>query len=137
MKLIKKVNSTIASLLSLAMISSMISTFPAFAEQSESANFIYDDYSVSYNVTNSWGNTDVVNITLTNTGETPIENWMLYFEPNGEITSMWDVQTVLTSNNITYFKNAGYNSTIAPNASVTFSYFVDNCESIPDSYTLC
>lgn len=137
MKLIKKVNNTIASLLSLAMISSMISTFPAFAEQSKSANFVYDDYSVSYNVTNSWGDTDVVNITLTNTGETPIENWMLYFEPNGEITSMWDVQTALTSNNITYFKNAGYNSTIAPNASVTFSYFVDNCESIPDSYTLC
>ena len=114
-----------------------MSTFPAFAEQAESANFVYDDYSVSYNVTNSWGDTDVVNITLTNTGETPIENWMLYFEPNGEITSMWDVQTALTSNNVTYFKNAGYNSTIAPNASVTFSYFVDNCESIPESYTLC
>lgn len=137
MKLIKKVNSAIASLLSLAMSLSMMSTFPAFAEQAESANFVYDDYSVSYNVTNSWGDTDVVNITLTNTGETPIENWMLYFEPNGEITSMWDVQTALTSNNVTYFKNASYNSTIAPNASVTFSYFVDNCESIPDSYTLC
>lgn len=96
-----------------------------------------DNYSVSYNVTNSWGDTDTVAITLTNTGETPIENWMLYFDPNGEITSKWNVETLLTSNDIMYFKNAGYNSTIAPDASVTFTYFVDNCKSIPDSYTLC
>lgn len=137
MKTSKKINRIIAGSLSLAIVSSMTSVFPAFAEVTESADFVYDDYSVSYNVTNAWGNTEKVSITLTNTGEKPIENWMLYFDPNGEVTSMWDVTTASTANNVTYFKNAGYNSTIVPNDSVTFSYFVDNCEAIPESYTLC
>ena len=137
MKTSKKFNRIIAGSLSLAIVSSMTSVFPAFAEVTESADFVYDDYSVSYNVTNAWGNTEKVSITLTNTGENPIENWMLYFDPNGEVTSMWDVTTASTANNVTYFKNAGYNSTIVPNDSVTFSYFVDNCEAVPDSYTLC
>lgn len=137
MKISKKINRIIASSLSLAMVSSMTSVFPVFAETTESADFVYDNYSVSYNVTDSWGNTEKVSITLTNTSENPIENWMLYFDPNGEVTSMWDVTTAFTANNVPYFKNAGYNSTIAPNDSVTFNYFVDNCESIPDSYTLC
>lgn len=137
MKISKKINRIIASSLSLAMVSSMTSVFPVFAETTESADFVYDNYSVSYNVTDSWGNTEKVSITLTNTSENPIENWMLYFDPNGEVTSMWDVTTAFTANNVPYFKNAGYNSTITPNDSVTFNYFVDNCESIPDSYTLC
>lgn len=137
MKFNQRINRIIAGSLSLVMASSMMSMFPAFAEETESADFVYDDYSVSYNVTDSWGNTEKVSITLTNTSENPIENWMLYFEPNGEVTNMWDVKTTSTANNVTYFKNAGYNSTIAPNASVTFNYFVDNCKSIPDSYTLC
>lgn len=137
MKFNQRINRIIAGSLSLIIASSMMSVFPAFAEETESTDFVYDDYSVSYNVTDSWGNTEKVSITLTNTSENPIENWMLYFDPNGEITSKWDVEMLLTSNDITYFKNAGYNSTIAPNASVTFNYFVDNCESIPDSYILC
>ncbi len=137
MKFNQRINRIIADSLSLVMASSMMSAFPAFAEETKSADFVYDDYSVSYNVTDSWGSTEKVSITLTNTGENPIENWMLYFDPNGEVTSMWDVKTASTANNITYFKNAGYNSTVAPDSSVTFNYFVDNCESIPDSYTLC
>ena len=79
MKISKKINRIIASSLSLAMISSMTSVFPAFAETIENTYFVYDNYSVSYNVTDSWGSTEKVSITLTNTGENPIENWMLYF----------------------------------------------------------
>lgn len=78
MKISKKINRIIAGSLSLVMVSSMASVFPAFAEETESADFVYDDYSVSYNVTDSWGNTEKVSITLTNTSENPIENWMLY-----------------------------------------------------------
>lgn len=55
------------------------------AEENKTANFEYDDFSVSYSVTNSYGNTEVVSLTLTNTGNETIEDWMLYFEPNGDI----------------------------------------------------
>ncbi len=137
MKINKKINRIIAGSLSLVMVSSMASVFPTFAEATESADFIYDNYSVAYNVTDSWGNTEVVNITLTNTGDEAIENWMMYFEPNGEIQYINHAEQKTTSNGITYFKNGGYNADIAPSASVSFTYAVNDCEAVPTDFILC
>ena len=66
----------------------------AAAEENKTANFEYDDFSVSYSVTNSYGNTEVVSLTLTNTGNETIEDWMLYFEPNGDIQVSQKVQLI-------------------------------------------
>ena len=63
----------------------MTMPFSAFADEESSRIYTYDDYEVSYDVTNSWGNTEVVSITLSNTGDNTIENWMLYFDPNGQV----------------------------------------------------
>ena len=74
-----------ASLLSAALLVQSLGVFPASAEETNSVqNFVYDDYEVSYQVTNSWGDTEVVSVTLSNTGDNTIEDWMLYFDPNGE-----------------------------------------------------
>ena len=133
----KKIKRFIAGTLSLIMGSTVMSSFPAFADDVPATAFNYDGYSVSYNVTNSWGDTEVVSITLTNTGDNPIENWMLYFDPNGDVTSIWDAQISYTTDEVPYFINSGYNSTIAPDSSVTFSYCVDDCEEIPSNFVLC
>lgn len=116
-----------------------LSAFTASAATGDFRTFVYDDYEITYNVTNSWGNTEAVTVSIINTGDETIENWMLYFDPNGEISpnNIWDAQTALTTSGITYFTNAGYNSAILPNASVNFSYFVDNCEAIPDEFIMC
>ncbi len=116
-----------------------VSVFTASAATSDSRTFMYDDYEITYTVTNSWGNTEAVTVSITNTSNETIENWMLYFDPKGEIDSnnIWNVQTALTTSGITYFSNAGYNSAILPNASVNFSYFVTDCEGIPDTFVMC
>lgn len=128
----------IASTLVAAILLQSVSALPAAAEETTATqNYVYDDYQIAYEVTNSWGTTQMVALTLSNTGDNTIENWMLYFDPNGDVTSVSDAQQATTSDGITYFRNSGYNADVAPNASVTFNYTVDNCEVVPDSFTLC
>lgn len=111
--------------------------FSAFADEETSQTYTYDGYEVSYDVTNSWGNTEIVSVTLSNTGDSAIENWMLYFDPNGQVHDPVNAQKEQTSVGTTYFKNSGYNATVNPDSSVSFSYMVDDCEAIPDDFTLC
>lgn len=123
----------------MAMAANALITMPfsAFADEETSRTYIYDDYEVSYDVTNSWGNTEIVSVTLSNTGDSAIENWMLYFNPNGQVHDTVNIQEMQTTAGMTYFKNSGYNATVNPDSSVSFSYMVDNCEAIPDDFTLC
>ncbi len=127
----------VSALLGVTMVANMALSMPAFAEETIDYTYTYDGYEVTYDVTNSWGVTEMVSITLSNTGDEAIENWMLYFDPNGEITGLFDAQQATTSYGTTYYRNSGYNADVAPNASVTFSYTVDNCEEIPSDFTLC
>lgn len=131
-----------SGLVGVAMAASMFTSMPfsAFAEDEAETNnqtYVYDDYEVSYQVTNSWGDTEVVSITLSNTGDSTIEDWMLYFDPNGEVQYTTDCQQLTTSDGISYFKNSGYNADVAPDSSVTFGYAVNDCEAVPESFTLC
>ena len=122
-----------------AMAANAFITMPisGFADEETSHTYKYDGYEVSYDVTNAWGNTEVVSVTLSNTGDSTIENWMLYFEPNGQVHSTVNVQEAQTSAGTTYFRNSGYNANINPDSSVSFCYMVDDCEAVPDNFTLC
>ena len=133
---IKKIFSTFVGV---AMAANAFITMPisAFADEETSHTYTYDGYEVSYDVTNAWGNTEVVSVTLSNTGDSTIENWMLYFEPNGQVHSTVNVQEAQTSTGTTYFRNSGYNANINPDSSVSFCYMVDDCEAVPDNFTLC
>ena len=113
--------------------------YAASAGNGTAQTFVYDGYNITYNVTDSWDSTETVNISIKNTGAETIENWMLYFAPNGAVdpNNIWNACTATTESGITYFRNTGYNSAIQPNASVNFSYFVNDCTEIPESYVLC
>lgn len=113
-----------------------LSAFCASAAIGDSRTYVYDDYTVTYNVTNAWGDTEVVSISISNTGTDTIEDWMLYFDPNDEIQYANGVSYVATTSGVSYFKNpSNYNANIAPNGTVTFTYAVNNCTNIPDVYT--
>lgn len=114
-----------------------LSSIIANATESDSKDYVYDGYKINYDVTNSWGNTEIVSVTLSNTGDSTIENWMLYFDPNGQVHDTVNVQEAQTSDGITYFRNSGYNANVNPNSSVSFSYMIDDCEAMPDDFTLC
>lgn len=133
----KKVGKILSGLLSAVMLSTTLASFPVFADESTAKTFVYDDYTVTYDVTNSWGNTEVISVTLSNTSDSAIENWMLYFDPHGDIQYVNDATQAATSDGIAYIKNAGYNANIGANTSVTFSYAVNDCEEMPDDFTLC
>ena len=127
----------VSALLGVTMVANMALSMPTFADETTGCTYAYDGYEVSYDVTNSWGNTDVVSITLTNTGDEIIENWMMYFDPNGDVQYTTNAEQKATADGITYFKNSGYNADVAPNSSVTFGYAVNGCEDAPDFFTLC
>ena len=137
MKLKSNFKRILSGVMSLAMAATLVPSIPVLAEDFTTQNYVYDNYAVSYNVTNSWGDTEVVSVTLSNTGDSTIENLMLYFDPNGSTSSIWDAQWAETSTGVSYVKNAGYNARIEPNSSITFSYTVDNCEAVPEAFKLC
>lgn len=127
----------ISSFLTAAMLLQSC-VFAVSAEKNTiSEDFVYDGYSVNYTVTNSYGNTDVVDITLTNTSEESIENWMLYFNPNGDVQYVNGAAEITLDDGTIYYKNGGYNADIDSNASVSFSYAVNDCENTPDFFMLC
>ena len=134
-----KVKKMFSAFVGMAMTVNALMTMPfsAFADEETGHTYTYDGYEVSYDVTNAWGNTEVVSVTLSNTGDSTIENWMLYFDPNGQVYNTVNVQEAQTSAGTTYFRNSGYNANINPDSSVSFCYMVDDCEGTPDNFTLC
>lgn len=127
-----KVKKIFSAFIGVAMTANTLMTMPfsAFADDEEnSRTYVYDDYEISYDVTNSWENTEIVSVTLSNTSDSAIENWMLYFDPNGQVYNTVNVQEAQTSTGTTYYRNSGYNANVSPNSSVKRieSYAFNEC----------
>lgn len=130
-----KLKRCFSSLIGVAMALNMFVAMPftVAAEEPTSRTYTYDDYEVTYNVTNSWGDTETVSITLTNTGDEIIENWMLTYDDfNGEISDIWDAEVTETDSGYEYVRNVGYNANIPPNQSISFGYTLDDYTGVPD-----
>ncbi|WP_330274816.1 cellulose binding domain-containing protein [Lentzea sp. NBC_00516] len=91
------------------------------------------------NVISAWNNGLTSNITITNTGSSPISGWSLVFTlPGGQtITSGWSATYSPSSGQVTA-KNVQYNGDIAPNASITVGFQATHTgnNSAPASYSL-
>ncbi|SDH46954.1 Poly(3-hydroxybutyrate) depolymerase [Lentzea fradiae] len=90
-------------------------------------------------VINAWNNGLTSNITITNTGSTPISGWSLAFTlPGGQsITSGWGTTYSPASGQVTA-RNVSYNADIAPNASITVGFQANHTgdASAPASFAL-
>ncbi|MDX3661577.1 cellulose binding domain-containing protein [Streptomyces sp. ID05-26A] len=88
---------------------------------------------------NAWAEGLTSNITLTNTGTTPVDGWSLVFAlPGGQtITGGWSATYSPSSGQVTA-TNASYNGQIAPGASVTFGFQATHTGGIgkPDWFSL-
>jgi glucose/arabinose dehydrogenase len=75
----------------------------------------------------SWGTGTTVDLTVTNTGSTPVNGWSLEFTlaPGQTVTSDWNTDLTQLSNTVTA-TNAAHNATIAPGASVTLGYLASH-----------
>jgi acetylxylan esterase len=90
-------------------------------------------------VINSWNTGFTSNLTITNTGTTPVSGWSLVFTlPSGQtITSTWNATYAPTSGRVTA-TNLSYNGSIAAAASVTIGFQADYTATAaaPTSFTL-
>jgi hypothetical protein len=135
-----------SAFLSAAMVLNIIFTVvPFVAEAISSSFFEYDGYTVDYAITNSWNNgqENDVKVTITNTGQNVIENWMLAYDFMGTVNYFSRAQAFETDG-VTYVKNVGTNLegdgdsiNINPGKSVDFSYHLTNPTGTPDSFSLC
>lgn len=108
-----------------------------FAIEDQIKMYSYNNYDIKYNVIDSWENNQNIEITITNTGEEPIENWMLSYDFCGEIQGIWNAEIKTTANGIEYVKNAGYNCVIEPDCSANFGYTLSGVEGLPSEFSMC
>ncbi|WP_161602336.1 cellulose binding domain-containing protein [Tautonia marina] len=71
------------------------------------------DLMVTYRVTQDWGSGFQGELTLSNQGETPVEDWSFAFAFDGTINSLWDGRIVSQDGNRFTVTHAGWNGTIA------------------------
>lgn len=72
------------------------------------------------NVTSSWNGGYIAGITVANGSTTPISEWTLSFDLDGNITSSWSSVLQARSGDRYTFTNAAWNGNIAAGGSVTF-----------------
>lgn len=80
------------------------------------------EFSTSFKVINQWDNQFQGEITITNTSEKTIKNWNVTCNFSHEITEIWNAFIYDHKGDTYQFKNAEWNSDIAPGASVSFSF---------------
>jgi hypothetical protein len=74
-----------------------------------------------------WGTGFTGYITMTNTGNTPINGWTLEFDFTGNIdpTQIWDANIVSHIGNHYVIQNAAWDASIAPGQSISFGFNAD------------
>ncbi|MFC8099961.1 PQQ-dependent sugar dehydrogenase [Streptomyces sp. NPDC057363] len=75
----------------------------------------------------SWGTGSTVDLTITNTGDAPVNGWTLEFTlaPGQTVVSDWNTDLTQLSNTVEA-RGATHNATIAPGASVTMGYLISH-----------
>lgn len=81
-----------------------------------------DDYLVDYKIDNDWGSGFVSSVSITNIGEETIEDWLIEFSYDREITNIWNGTILLQEGNHYIIKNSGYNANIYVGQSVEFGF---------------
>lgn len=84
----------------------------------------YNGYSVEYKVTNEWTGNQIIEVTVTNTGDELLADWSVGYNASGKINSIWNAQIYAEQGTEYILRNAGYNSEITPGQSVSFGYIV-------------
>jgi chitodextrinase len=92
---------------------------------------------VNYRVVNTWAGGFQADVSITNGGATTVNGWTLQWTfLNGEsIASLWNATMVSVNGASVTVRDAGWNATIAPAASVTFG-FTGNGSPVPPSFAL-
>jgi aryl-phospho-beta-D-glucosidase BglC (GH1 family) len=93
---------------------------------------------VKFAVTSDWGSGFQASLTITNNQTTALSGWSLAFDFDHNITQIWNAAIVSHTGNQYVITNAGYNSVIAPGASITIGFLgaPGNVTDQPTNYSL-
>lgn len=107
-------------------------------ESGECSEVKKDDYTIEYRVDSDWENGFYGYISIANISNTALEDWVLEFDFDREITNVWDSVIESHEDNHYVVRNAEYNSTIAPRETVSIG--IKGCDGAtgdePINYTL-
>ncbi|MGD9622965.1 MAG: glycosyl hydrolase family 18 protein, partial [Mycolicibacterium sp.] len=78
--------------------------------------------SVVFTKTNDWGSGFNGDVTVKNTGTTPLSGWQVAFDFPGTISSIWSGSIVSSTNGRYVVKGADWNANLAPGASTSFGF---------------
>ncbi len=78
-----------------------------------------NDYTIQYKLDSDWGTGFTGSISITNNTDTALEDWVLEFDFDREITEIWDGVIENHEGNHYIVRNAEYNSAIAPDEKVS------------------
>lgn len=101
-------------------------SFKGFPENYEligtSTEVTEDDYAIQYIVDGDWGTGFYGSISVTNNTDAALEDWVLEFDFDREITEIWNGVIEEHEGNHYVVRNAEYNSTIASEESVSIGF---------------
>lgn len=91
-----------------------------------------------FQVGDNWGSGFTGQITLRNSGTTTINDWVLEFNFNGQISDIWNAKVVSHVGTRYVVQNAGYNGVLAAGASTSFGFTASPGGSVvaPTNYLL-
>ncbi|MDW5416703.1 cellulose binding domain-containing protein [Iodobacter sp. CM08] len=106
------------------LISAIALSTPVIAQPSlgNEAVMASSPFEVSYKETSNWGSGFNGQFTVKNTGNTAIKNWVLRFNWQSNITSIWEARLISrdVAAGLYTMSDSGWNASIAPGASVSF-----------------
>ena len=76
-------------------------------------------------MTSSWGTGFVAEVTIRNTGTTPLTNWVLEFDVPFSIVDLWNAELLSRAGTRYKLRAKSYNAAIPPGGSITFGFRAD------------
>ncbi len=113
--------------------------FPtAYRMPEESTEVKSEEYLIEYHTENDWGSGYTGKITITSNTEKELEDWILEFDFDRNISSIWNGIIESHTDNHYVIRNSGYNANIRPGQTVSVGFNGDGGkrEDTPGGYKL-
>ena len=81
-----------------------------------------NEYDVIYKVESDWGSGFTASVAITSHSAETIEDWILEFDYDRNITNIWNAEIVEHEGNHYVLKNKGYNANIAKNQTINIGF---------------
>lgn len=81
-----------------------------------------EDYSVEYIVNSDWGDGFTASVNITNNTSWTLEDWVLEFDYERQIDSIWNAVIATHEGNHYVITNAGYNANISAGQTISFGF---------------